>query len=269
MISSISNCKRMIFISHNHKDKQIIEPIALRLREIFGEDKVFYDSWSIQPGDGIIDKMNQALGTCRLFLFFVSQNSLLSDMVKLEWQNAIMKSTGTGIKIIPVKLDSCLMPPLLMQSLYIDLFGQGIEVALRQIVDVAEGRNTFQPGPQHFSNLRAYFYQDEEKTIIECHAEYFLEPISSFLVLVENQAEEVSIKYRGSMYMDGIFQEIKLDNGEVYNGKTLGIDRGTLPGFPFIIEITPQDKAEVKLRGIMHQKSQTRWELIPLSLKNS
>ncbi|WP_133137384.1 toll/interleukin-1 receptor domain-containing protein [Legionella rowbothamii] len=259
----------MIFISHNHMDKTIIEPIALRLREIFGEDKVFYDSWSIQPGDGIIDKMNQALGACQLFLFFVSKNSLLSNMVKLEWQNAIMKSTGTDIKIIPVKLDSCLMPPILMQSLYIDLFGQGLEIALRQIVDVAEGRNTFQPGPQHFSNLRAYFYKEEEKTIIECHAEHFLEPISSFFVLVENQENEISIKYRGSMYMDGKFQEIKLDNGQVYNGKNLGIDRGTLPGFPFIIEITPQNNATVKLKGVMHQKSQTKWEQIPLSLKTS
>lgn len=244
----------MIFISHNQKDKQIIEPIALRLRDIFGKDKVFYDSWSIQPGDGIIEKMNQALGACKLFLFFVSRNSLQSNMVKLEWQNALMKSTGADIKIIPVKLDSCLMPPILMQSLYIDLFGQGLEVALRQIVDVAEGRNTFQPGPQHFSNLRAYFYQEEEKTIIECHAEHFLEPISSFLILVENQEDEVSIKYRGSMFMNGVFQEFKLDNGEVYNGKTLGIDRGTLPGFPFIIEITPQNNAKVKLMKIMHQK---------------
>ncbi|HCU5990173.1 TPA: toll/interleukin-1 receptor domain-containing protein [Legionella pneumophila] len=259
----------MIFISHNQKDKQIIEPIALRLRDIFGEDKVFYDSWSIQPGDGIIDKMNQALGACKLFLFFVSKNSLQSNMVKLEWQNAIMKSTGTDIKIIPVKLDSCLMPPILMQSLYIDLFGQGLEVALRQIVDVAEGRNTFQSGAQHFSNLRAYFYQEEEKTIIECHAEHFLEPISSFLVLVDNQEDEVSIKYRGSMFMDGRFQEFKLDNGEVYNGKTLGIERGTLPGFPFVIEITPQKNAKVKLKRIMHQKSQNKWEQIPLSLKTS
>lgn len=259
----------MIFISHNHKDKQIIEPIALRLRELFGEDKVFYDSWSIQPGDGIIDKMNFALGECRLFLFFVSKNSLMSNMVKLEWQNAIMKSMGADIKIIPVKLDSCLMPPILMQSLYIDLFGQGLEVALRQIVEVAEGRNTFQPGPQHFSNLRAYFYQEEEKTIIECHAEHFLEPISSFLVLVENQENEVSIKYRGSMFKDGKFQEFKLDNGQIFNGKVLEIDRGTLPGFPFVIEITPQNNAKVKLKSILHQKSQNRWEPIPLSPRTS
>ncbi len=51
----------MIFLSHNFKDKAIVEPIALRLRDIFGQESVFYDSWSIQPGDGIIDKMNDGL----------------------------------------------------------------------------------------------------------------------------------------------------------------------------------------------------------------
>ena len=46
-----------IFISHNYKDKPIIEPVAIKLGEIYGRENVFYDSWTIQPGDGIIDKM--------------------------------------------------------------------------------------------------------------------------------------------------------------------------------------------------------------------
>ena len=74
----------MIFVSHNHKDKEIVEQIALRLRDTFSQDNVFYDSWSMQPGDGIIDKMNEGLADCELFLFFVSKNSLQSNMVKLE-----------------------------------------------------------------------------------------------------------------------------------------------------------------------------------------
>ena len=49
----------MIFLSHNKNDKPIVEPIAIRLSSIYGADTVFYDSWSIQPGDGIIDKMNE------------------------------------------------------------------------------------------------------------------------------------------------------------------------------------------------------------------
>lgn len=68
----------MIFHSHNFKDG-----------DIFGQENVFYDSWSIQPGDGIIDQMNDGLTQCKLFFFFVSNNSLNSEMVKLEWQNAL------------------------------------------------------------------------------------------------------------------------------------------------------------------------------------
>lgn len=74
----------MIFLSHNYKDKPVVEQVALRLKSIYGIDKVFYDSWSIQPGDGIIDKMNEGLSNCKFFLFFISQNSLSSNMVKLE-----------------------------------------------------------------------------------------------------------------------------------------------------------------------------------------
>ena len=73
----------MIFLSHNYKDKPVVEQVALRLKSIYGIDKVFYDSWSIQPGDGIIDKMNEGLSNCKFFLFFISQNSswMLLDML--------------------------------------------------------------------------------------------------------------------------------------------------------------------------------------------
>lgn len=100
----------MIFLSHNSKDKMLVEPIAIRLREVFGQDKVFYDSWSIQPGDGIIDKMNEGLENCSLFYFFVSKNSMESFMVKLEWQNAVMKMSKGKAILIPVRIDDCILP---------------------------------------------------------------------------------------------------------------------------------------------------------------
>ena len=143
----------MIFISHTYKDKPIVEPIAQRLAEVYGMDKVFYDSWSIQPGDGIIDRMNTGLAECKFFFFFVSKNSLQSNMVKLEWQNAIIKATNAEAKIIPVKIDDCLMPTILLQTLYIDVFGRGLEDAIRQMIDVINGRNTYSRIPKRgFTN---------------------------------------------------------------------------------------------------------------------
>ena len=255
----------MIFLSHNHKDKPIVEEIAIRLREIFGQDQVFYDSWSMQPGDGIIDKMNEGLSECKLFLFFVSKNSLQSNMVKLEWQNAVIKATKRETKIIPVKLDDCLMPAILLQSLYIDLFCNGLEVTLRQIVDVVSGKNTFQKGVQEFSNLRAYTYIESGNTIVECHAEHFLEPISSFLFLVTNQEEELRFSCKSSsMVRSGFNKDIKLNNGFIYNGQLLAIEKGTVPGFPFIVEIIPNSGSKVNLVAVMHEKKMNEWRTIPL-----
>ncbi|MCG7654364.1 toll/interleukin-1 receptor domain-containing protein [Alteromonas sp. Cnat2-8] len=255
----------MIFLSHNYNDKPVVEQIAIRLKELFGQDKVFYDAWSIQPGDGIIDRMNQGLGDCELFLFFVSKNSLQSKMVELEWQNAVIKASQGKTKIIPVKLDDCMMPPILMQSLYIDLYGQGLEVALRQVVDVTSGRNTFQKGPQEFSNMRAYAYQKEGKTYVECHAEFYLEPISSFLILTHNSESEIQFNcLSSSMTYGGFNPNIKLNDGREYNAQAVRIERNTAPGFPFVMEISPQNGSEVKLAGVMHEKKQGEYRMLPL-----
>ncbi|HNA96044.1 MAG TPA: toll/interleukin-1 receptor domain-containing protein, partial [Chitinophagaceae bacterium] len=61
----------MIFISHNSKDKPLITPIADELAKIFGRENVFYDSWSIQPGDSLIGEMNNGLEKCKFFFLFV------------------------------------------------------------------------------------------------------------------------------------------------------------------------------------------------------
>ncbi len=186
-------------------------------------------------------------------------------MVKLEWQNALLKATKGQAKIIPVKMDDCLMPPILMQSLYIDLFGQGLEVALRQIVDVISGKNTFAPGPQQFSNLRAYAYERDGAMFVECRAEYYMEPISRFVFLVDNQEGELSFEcVTSSMCLSGFNKGVKLDDGRVVNGQLVGLDRATIPGYPFIVKITKQQNTEVRLTGVMHERAYNQWHGIPL-----
>ena len=183
-----------IFISHNYKDKIVVEPIALRLASVFGKENVFYDSWSIQPGEGIIDKMGQGLFDCDFFFFFVSKNSLQSKMVKLEWQNALYKTTNSKIKLIPVKLDDCLMPDLLMQTLYIDIFGKGLEFGIRQMIDVISGKNVFAPSFQTYENVRAIVTYSEKATEIEIKAITYSEPIARFLLLTDENLNEISVK---------------------------------------------------------------------------
>lgn len=255
----------MIFLSHNHRDKPVVEQVAIRLRDIFGQDAVFYDSWSIQPGDGIVDKMNQGLGDCRLFLLFVSKNSLRSKMVDLEWQNALMKAVRGDLKIVPVKMDDCMMPPILLQSLYIDVYGQGLEVAVRQIVDVAQGRNTYGPGPQQFSNLRASLRQNGDTITVEIQAAHYMEPISHFLFLIDNAENEVSASLKsGGLVRHRFTPCIKLSNGEVCNAWFLGVDQALVPGFPLVATLKGKPGAAVRLKAVMHEKRRGEWQAIPL-----
>lgn len=259
----------MIFLSHNHKDKALVEQFAYRLLEIYGQDQVFYDSWSIQPGDGIVDQMNRGIEGCELFLFFVSTNSLQSKMVELEWQNAVIKAVHGTAKIVPVKLDDCMMPPVLLQTLYVDLFGQGLEVALRQVMDVAAGRNTSAAGPQQFSNLRAYAEQTSDGVKIEVRAEHFLEPVSHFLILVENVESEVSIGIGGTgMMQSGWHEGLKLNNGQTVNAQFLGVEKATVPGFPFEVLAKAVGDSTVKLVGVLHEKRQNEWAGVPLAWKS-
>ncbi|MGE6666671.1 toll/interleukin-1 receptor domain-containing protein [Paenibacillus xylanexedens] len=257
----------MIFISHNWNDKPLIEPIAIKLAEVFGRDKVFYDSWSIQPGDGIIDKMNTGLTECRFFLFFVSKNSLNSKMVQLEWQTMLMQSSqNQSIKFIPIKVDDSMMPIILLQTLYIDVFGKGVDFAVRQMVDVINGNNTFNKGVQKYENVRgevSIINQHEVKIIVRAIS--YAEPISRYAILVDNN-NEITYSVRGEQMMVAGFNEtVQINEKLVSNVIYIELQRSTTPSFPLEIELK-HSKQEINVRGIMRSSAQDQWDFIPVSL---
>jgi hypothetical protein len=236
----------MIFLSHNYKDKPVIEQFALTLRDVFGQDNVFYDSWSIQPGDGIVDKMNGGLQNCKYFLFFVSKNSLASNMVKLEWQNALMMAAGGNIKFIPIRVDGSDMPALLLQTLYIDLFGAGLDAAIRQTVDVVSGKNTYSPENTSFSNLHAKIRIEGPRWIVTVEATQFMEPISSYGLFFTNDLAEFKFDLPGERaYKSGGPTPMTLSNGTQGHCKLLGLDRATTPGHPVVMTFTPPRYTQV------------------------
>lgn len=256
----------MIFLSHNHNDKPVVEPVAIRLGQIFGQDKVFYDSWSMQPGDGIIQKMNEGMKSPRFVFFFVSANSLASKMVELEWQNALYKSTKGECKIIPVRVDGSPMPPILLQNLYIDMYSHGIEAAIVQIVNVIQGNNTFTPQHLGFSNLTFHVTGDPAKELtIRISASHLMEPNPDFLVLVQNPQNEVTIELNGGQpHRGGFNANLTLDNGTVTNAYAIAPLGGAItPQMPMIVTLKPQGPASVVLRGVFHRKNHEKYEAIP------
>lgn len=255
-----------IFLSHNHHDKPVVEPVAVRLEDIFGQDNVFYDSWSIQPGDGIIQRMNEGMRSPEFVFFFVSEKSLASKMVELEWQSALYKSTRGECKIIPVRVDGCSLPPVLLQNLYIDMYAHGVEAAIVQMVNVIQGNNTFTPQHLGFSNLTYTVSGHAAKElVVRIAASHLMEPNPDFLILVQNPGGEVSIDLNGGMpHRGGFNPNITLDNGVVTNAFAIAPLGGAItPQLPMTITLKATGVSPVMLQGVLHKKSLDRYEAIP------
>lgn len=262
----------MIFLSHNSKDKPIVEPIAIKLCEIFGQDEVFYDSWSIQPGDGIIDKMNEGLANCNLFYFFVSNNSLKSYMVKLEWQNAVMKMSKGNARLIPVRIDNCILPPLLSQSLYIDLYSNGFDVALRQIVDIAKGSNTYRPTYTKVSNIEARANAIIGREIeVEVSAKFFMEPIPHFLFATSNGQSEISYSCKDCSSYTGGFNEgvLSQNDGKVINAIFISPPIPLTPDFPLTVSFKAMTEKNISILSVWHEEKKNNWKQIPFFVKKT
>ena len=145
-----------IFISYNHKDQRLIDTVTRRLVLEFGKNNIFYDAWSIQPGDSIIGKMNEGLDAFTTFFFFVSNNSLESKMVALEWQTALNKSINKDLKFVAIRIDDCSIPAILLDKLYIDLYGEGLDSTVEKMRCIIRSENCYKP-LDNIENLEATY----------------------------------------------------------------------------------------------------------------
>ena len=184
----------MIFISHNHEDKNFVEPIARRLAEVFEQDDIFFDSWSIRPGDSIIGEINEALANAKFFFSFVTHKSLKSDMVKMEWQPALIRQIKGNCQFIAIRLQDVRMSSILEERLYVDAFSIGFEATVRQLIDVVINDRTEQKTAIKISNLYWTIEQSGSSDILVfVRATHFIEPITNFLIMTPNDRSMASI----------------------------------------------------------------------------
>jgi hypothetical protein len=258
----------MIFLSHNFKDKPVVEQFAIPLRAAFGQDHVFYDSWSIQPGEGIIDRMNSGLTEASLFFFFVSQSSLASDMVKLEWQNALMKAAKGRLRFIPIRMDASPMPAILTQTVYLDLFSNGLAVTQRQVMDLAKGNNVFEQQFKGFSNVVGTYRTSGQTLEVTLKAAHFLEPVCEFLFITKANQDDYQYEVLNETMFGWGFGVDQDFGDQKVNFIKLSKHSALVPGFPFRVKLTPNPGRQVTFDGVYHRKSEDSWEQVLLTAAN-
>ncbi|MBZ0317479.1 MAG: toll/interleukin-1 receptor domain-containing protein [Anaerolineae bacterium] len=116
-----------VFISYSRKDKAI----AVRLREDleFRGISVWLDLQDILGGSKWAVEIEQAIIRCPYFLLLLSSHALASEYVRYEYTFALEREK----RILPVILDSCVIPDVLGHIQYIDLadYQTGFEKLLK------------------------------------------------------------------------------------------------------------------------------------------
>ncbi|TXG85447.1 MAG: toll/interleukin-1 receptor domain-containing protein [Sphingomonadales bacterium] len=257
-----------IFLSHNHNDKPLVEAVALKLAAIFGQDQVFYDSWSIRPGDGIIDQMNRGLEAPEFVFFFVSANSLASGMVRLEWQNALYSASMGKTRIVPVRVDGIDMPAVLKQTLFIDMYTVGLEAAIAQIVSVTQGHASFTPQHQGFSNLSYVQTANSDGSIeVTVQASHLMEPNPNFAFVTHNAELDIKWEMKNQQPFIGGFNK---DACTFSGGGTANVISmrpiGALltPSHPLRVTFKKCGATPINIAGVFHQKGETEWAPVPI-----
>ncbi len=130
-----------IFLSYRHKET---DWPTLRLRdrlvEAFGDDRIFTDVESIEPGQDFTKVLGGAVGSCRVLLAVIGRDWLNArddggrprldnpnDWVRVEIESALRRPK---VLVIPVLLDGTEMPRVEQ------LPGELAQLALRQAVEI-------------------------------------------------------------------------------------------------------------------------------------
>lgn len=227
-----------IFISYSHKDKALVEAVVKKLELEFGRNNIFYDAWSIVPGDSIIGKMSEGLEDFTTFFFFLSQNSLESKMATLEWRTALNKSVKNDLRFVAVRIEDCRIPAILSDIQYIDMYGERIETAIEKM-KLVSGFGVKDKSLGDIKNLVASAKRMGSDVVqIEVEARHFMEENPEIAFACKNDIDYSSICFDVEYGMYHFRDEQVIDDKGVHlNAKIVSLQRAIKPGFPYIFQV--------------------------------
>ena len=210
-----------VFVSYSSKDKDVIESVMPTIVSMVGKDNIIFDEFCLKPGDSIIDFMNNALESYSHFLFFVSKNSLDSFMCGLEWKNALILVKQKDRFFIPVIIDDCQIPSILLDTKHINPYCDGIDKFDKQLRFLLfDYQEPIEDNTK--SNLYAIAFIASNSIDIEIGCNFWSEPNSSFCIATGLNER---VKFNGQDFepFNGSTQILPLD----------GIDRDCIFIRPF------------------------------------
>lgn len=146
-----------VFISHAGEDKvAYAEPLARKLRAS-GVD-AWLDKWEIAPGDSLVQKIfHEAMSLTDAVVVVLSKTSVAKPWVAKELDVAVVRNIQKLSRLIPVRLDDCVVPEALRDLVWLDWTKEGgYEGVSKRIVETLfeeDRRPALGSPPKHLEHV--------------------------------------------------------------------------------------------------------------------
>jgi hypothetical protein len=126
-----------VFISHRKvdADRARAERLASDLKG--AGHHVWFDEWEIDPGDSIVERMNEGLEGAAYLVLCYSDTGVSAPWIGREWMSALARQLGGAkMRILPVRLTGDKAPAILADIKTADLmrdWDTGLVALLRAI----------------------------------------------------------------------------------------------------------------------------------------
>lgn len=145
-----------VFLSYAQADKDTARYIADALKR--SGVATLFDEWELQLGDSIVQHIERAVESSDFVLVLLSPAAVNSHWIEHEWSAAFSKELNDrAIRILPVLIADCDIPPLLASRAYLDL-RTNREVGVQRLVDQLSAASAIEFShitPQDFEKLVA------------------------------------------------------------------------------------------------------------------
>jgi len=115
-----------IFLSHSSPDKPFVRSLAHNLRD--AGFAPWIDEAEIKLGDSLINKISEGIDRCDYLAVVLSASSCQSEWVNREVNIALTQEIrGKRVKVLPLILEECEIPPFLLDKKYVDFSGSYVD----------------------------------------------------------------------------------------------------------------------------------------------
>lgn len=235
-----------IFISYSHTDKPKVDLLAAHM--VKRNATVWVDTWELNVGDSIIQRIQDAITESDALLVVLSNASVESEWCKKELSTGLIRELDEKrVIVLPVLLEDCQIPLFLKDKMYADL-RTDFESGLSSIMDAVS--KVSNPNQSRFSDEEGYTdwavewgetdgFFNIRFTIINSATNMNMTFLTEVVVICnevitarQNQFQDAGLDWVGRM----IISEALFDFGEKDDFRVILED-----SFPRTVEATIQD----------------------------